>query len=540
MPEVHKILNRKGYIVTKAKLGDDLVDEICSELTVKPIVYSAFKQFGTKEVKYPIYKSSKSYLILPKYYAIDKLGPPVKNTIPKGLDINITCNTDVLPHQKVSWVKLQKVFDRQKLETTVGGDGGVLSIPCGYGKTFLAIKTICHLGKKALIVVNKEDLIDQWREEIETFTDAKVGIIQGPKVQVEGCDVVIGMLKSLSSRDYTDAIYSQFGMLVVDEAHHIAAQTFSQSVMKIRPRFTLGLSATPERRDGLSFVLYHYLGPIIHQERRTNSNQVLVKALKLVNKSSEHYEDVYMASYSSRQPKVKDTTTMETNLSVCPERNKLIVQLLCKLVQNEGRQMLVLGKRREQLENIKHDLESIIKYKMGGKYTCGFYWGRKTGSKKAHREMLKTSKGCNIVLGTVNIAKEALNIKSLNTLVFISNFGSDLDGLDQAVGRILRVFHKNINPVVLDIYDQVGNFLEHFRQRCKGYYGKMNYIVDNLTIHYDKRGEYNEKQLDNYIDVLDIKKMDTITDVNKSKPWKQDKLEVSGPLIDMSVCHLFD
>ena len=102
--------------------------------------------------------------------------------------------------------------------------------------------------------MHNEGLLYQWIERINMICPtAKVGTIRQQKCEIEGMDFVIGMLQTVRS---TTADLRSFGMVMVDEAHHIAARTFSQSVLKTRAKYILGLSATPERKDGMAHKIH--------------------------------------------------------------------------------------------------------------------------------------------------------------------------------------------------------------------------------------------------------------------------------------------
>ena len=531
MTDYHCTLRWKGYVVSKEKLTNEEKSIIKKDCWVKPLSFNPFQPKGslfTRDTGYPIYQESPNYFILPRYYGLRTFGVPRENKIPIGQSISIQCHAKTLSHQKKAWKVLKKTFSPRQIHQSSmgGGNGGILSIPCGYGKTVLAIRTIARLGKRTLIVVNKEDLLYQWEEELKTFTNAKIGLIQGPTVNVDDCDVVLGMLKSLSERDYDTSMLKSFGFLIIDEAHHIAARTFCQCILRIRPRFTLGLSATPQRRDGLGYLLHEFLGPMLYQEKRDGKNTVMVKGIQLVNPSHKAYKDVYFQSYSSQR--VRNSNQMENNLCECPDRTRCLIQIISTLVKQPKRKILVLGKRRHHLQILKDNLDGLL----GTSYSTGFYWGMgkgKKGGKRAHRQMLEESKHCDIILGTVNIAKEALNIKALNTLVFVSNFGSDLDGLDQAVGRILRVFHKEVSPLVVDIYDKVGNFVTHYRQRCQKYYKPMKYPLYQHTVTFDTQQNYEKQALQEFLDTNE-------THIKEEKRKSQDMEKKED--MDMSKCYL--
>ena len=100
------------------------------------------------------------------------------------------------------------------------------------------------------------------------FSNAKVGIIQQDKVDIEGKDIVLGMLHSISMKDYDPSIFSSFGTVVVDEVHHIAARVFSNALPKVSSKFMIGLSATPNRKDGLSKVFEWFIGDVFNYKKK--------------------------------------------------------------------------------------------------------------------------------------------------------------------------------------------------------------------------------------------------------------------------------
>jgi superfamily II DNA or RNA helicase len=100
------------------------------------------------------------------------------------------------------------------------GGGGLLEVATGSGKTVMALNIISRVGKKTLIIVHKEFLANQWKERIEEYIpSATVGRIQGTTFDVEGKDIVIGMIQTLYNRDYGETAFAEFGLTIIDEVH---------------------------------------------------------------------------------------------------------------------------------------------------------------------------------------------------------------------------------------------------------------------------------------------------------------------------------
>ena len=135
--------------------------------------------------------------------------------------------------------------------------GGIITLPCGYGKTVIGLFIAAKLKMKTIILVHKETLKDQWIERIKQFVSGvKIGEIQSNRF-IDG-DIIVGMIQTIASRDFN---INDIGLLIVDECHHIASRVFSKCLYKIGANYTIGLSATPDRKDGLTSIIHWYLGP---------------------------------------------------------------------------------------------------------------------------------------------------------------------------------------------------------------------------------------------------------------------------------------
>ena len=484
----HRCLCSHGYVVNKKLINNIQLKKILTQLMVTPKVDSFFAEFSPPS-SYPIFLHDKENYYLPRYWAEKVFGPPKFLRLPKGDPISISIKFDPQPHQLEAWDKLKQQF-RPNIQL---GGGGVLSLPCGYGKTYLAIRTAAHLSVKTLVIVHQEFFLDQWKKAIEQFSDANVGIIQGKIVDVEGKDIVIGMLQSISSKREYGNLFDQFGFVIVDEVHHIGSEKFSRALPKIHTRYMLGLSATPKRKDGTSNVFYNTIGPLFHQEKRKSGNTVKVVQV-YINSKLPKYKRVTMRSPSG---KIRtNTKKMSINLTECAARNKLIIGFLDHIMTDPNRQVLMLSEVINNLHMfgkhydanpvthvVKDDVINNDEHKplfsTIGKSTCGYYYGRNGENKAACRKRRETTAQSQLVLGTSQLAKEGLDIPTLNCLVFASPPGSDVD---QAVGRILRKYMFDTPPLVLDLVDNCGNFALAATSRV-AYYRDMEYqFVKGKTI----------------------------------------------------------
>jgi len=437
----NKILSSKGYGLLKEKFSPSELQRARRETTVKPFIpadYSIVEEF-------PIYRESSNYLYLPKFYGISRFGPPDKIIIGEGEEINLSFKGKIRANQK------EPIEEAQKQLMACGG--GVLCLPCGFGKTVLAINLICWLKRKTLVIVNKEFLLNQWKERINEFSDAKIGILQKGRVEIEGNDIVIGMLHSISMKDYPKGTFDSFGTVIVDEVHHIAARVFSKSLLKVNTKFMIGLSATPERKDGLSKVFEWFMGDVFCTIKRKN-HDVIVNRILLNYKDPEYSKEVLNFRGKSNLP------AMINNIVAYQKRNEFIVEII-KLLSTSNRRVLLLSDRRGHLEEIKKmiDSESIC--------SSGFYVG---GMKQ---KSLKESEEKDLILGTFMMAAEAMDIPSLDTLILSTPKGD----IEQAVGRILRKCKEDTFPVVIDVIDTFSVFYNQSIKRNR-FYKKNNYFIN--------------------------------------------------------------
>lgn len=218
------MINSRGYSVPK---GSGTLPSMADcgaakkKLTVRPLQFSGVRKFGES---FPVYRESSSRLYVPRAVGIETFGPATMNRCDERMQpisAELEFKGGLREHQKQSVELIKQNYE--------GKNGScLLCLPCGYGKTCVAIYMIAEMKVKTLILVHKEFLMTQWVERIQEFLPgARIGYIQQTKCDVEDKDVVIGMIQSVSSRDYDKSVFDQFGQLVVDECfpHRTCIQT---------------------------------------------------------------------------------------------------------------------------------------------------------------------------------------------------------------------------------------------------------------------------------------------------------------------------
>ena len=465
-------LGSKGYTLLKSELSDAEISRIKSMLTVKPLA-GAVTYGPATQVEYPVYRESAKKIYMPRYFGERWFGPVKSVSCSKGQDIDVPFAGELKPMQVPV---VEKYFERigfneggrdhdssslavdKRSDSLFGrdhaGGAGLLELPCAFGKTVLSLNIISRLKKKTLVIVNKEFLLNQWIERIRQFLPtARVGKIQGPEIDIADKDIVLGMLQSISMKDYDTDVFASFGLTIIDEVHHISSEVFSRALFKIVTPYMLGLSATMERKDGTTGVFKMFLGEVAFKGDRDEKHDVEVRAVEFVSRDAAFNETEYDWKGNAKY------STMITKLSEFNDRSEFIVRVLKDLVAEQPEaQIMVLAHTRALLTYLGESIEHK------GFATVGFYVG---GMKE---QALKLTEDKQIVLATYAMAAEALDIKTLNSLVL----ATPKTDIVQSVGRILRVKHEK--PIVVDIVDKHEVFKKQWLQRRR-YFKKCEYLV---------------------------------------------------------------
>jgi len=435
-------LTNRGYAIHKTEDNKETIDKIKAELLISPKSFN--NSFAAAIKEYPIYLESDTKLYVPKCYGIEKFGFPLKDNLSFGVDCpNLIFNGKLRDIQQAPIdAYIDSVINKKKL-------GGIISVPCGFGKTIMAIYVACYFKKKTLFISHKDFLNEQFINSIKLFVpSARIGKIKQSKVDVDDKDIVIATLQSLALRDYDNKIFNEFGLVIIDECHHIASEVFSKAFRKMNIRVTLGLSATLNRKDGLRKVFEWYLGKSVYKIKIDNNDCNMIVNL--------HKYFVYDLDYSyvkmmyNGSPNI---VSMVNNICSFMPRTKFIIKLLKDVLEKEPeRKILILSERKNQLKK-------------------------------------------QIILATYQMSSEGLNIPTLNTVILASPIGD----IQQSVGRILREkkTERKYIPLCIDIYDNFSLFKFKGNKRINYYknngYKINTYIDEELVVSEEEQPENRGK-----------------------------------------------
>jgi superfamily II DNA or RNA helicase len=452
-------IGKKGYTIPKTSISDEEIARLKTMLTVRPSTsnpYSGFKgasQYHQLTQKlgppldytnsYPVFRESKKKLYVPRFFGIKQFGE---------------CNLKDDKSMAIDVPFVGELRENQKPVVEAFRGTGLLELECAYGKTVIALNIISKFKTKTLVIVHKEFLMNQWIERIGQFLPtARIGKIQGTVVDIDDKDIVLGMLQTLSMKTFADTQFETFGLTVVDECHHISSEVFSCALFNIVTKYMLGLSATMERKDGTTYVIKMFLGEVCFTGKNNVQHNVNVNGISFIERNNNDFNSL-ITDYKGNVQYSK----MISKLCSYEPRSLFIVAVLQHLLKsNDKQQIMVLAHNKSLLKYI-HDL-----------IVCSNAVGYYVGGMK--HEELRKSETKQIILATYSMASEALDIKTLTTLVM----ATPKTDIEQCVGRILRQKNET-SPLVIDIIDDHSPFRNQWRKR-KTFYKSKGYDITEYT-----------------------------------------------------------
>jgi superfamily II DNA or RNA helicase len=470
-------LSNRGYGVPLLTYHDK-IESLTNCLTVQPNTQG---YVGNKvSTTFKVYLESTKKIYIPKHYGLTHFGVPSVLKLDKCCDMHpdVTFVGTIRDNQSPAISAfLKKAKDPKHM-------GGILELPPGWGKTVMALYIATVLNKKTIVVVHKDFLLKQWKERIEQYIpNARIGLIKQSNWKLIDCDIVLASLQTLCMRDFND---TTFGLVIIDECHHMGAQVFSQAFHKMNFLYSLGLSATVTRTDGLTKVFKWFLGDVVFKGKRNLEEQ---KGLKVIVKEYNDTNPTYCFEFVMYNGKVNMPKMINNICSYQPRTDMICDEISIVLNEDEHRNFLILSDRRQHLVDIYNTLSDRLQI---NKDRMGYY----VGGMKNNDLLISESK--QILLGTYNMVSEGFDLPKLDTLIMASPKSS----VEQSIGRIQRktIQERVYTPLVIDIVDTFSIFQNQARKRAS-FYKKSGFkvqttFIDSDNIEVEETDEiYNNKNV---------------------------------------------
>jgi len=360
-------------------------------------------------------------------------------------------------------------------------EDGVLSATTGFGKTVIGAKIIAEKGCSALVLVHTKELADQWKRRLEEFLEIDVDIdsiidkrkrkrsligqLGGGKNTLHGI-VDIAIMQSLFEKDKNvKSLIDQYGLIIVDECHHISAKNFSRILSSAKSKYIYGLTATPIRKDGHHPIIFMHCGPVRY---RVDAKQ---EALK---RSFDHY--ILPRFTNVRMPMEKEQkdwhiTEIYKNICESKKRNDLIVEDVIEALDN-GRNPLVLTERASHVMELsklleEKDVQPIV---LTGRL-------KSSERKEAVSRIASLKVGeKSVILATGKLVGEGFDVPQLDTL-FMAMPIAWKGTITQYSGRLHRSFESKEEVLIYDYVDVHIPVLERMYLKRLSAYKALGYSL---------------------------------------------------------------
>ncbi|MEG2908074.1 MAG: DEAD/DEAH box helicase family protein [Erysipelotrichaceae bacterium] len=404
----------------------------------------------------------------------------IDNRCMKGSVIDVAFNGELSEQQQVA------------VNTLMKNEQGVLQATAGFGKTVMALNIISRRKCNTLIIVNTKKLVTQWVKEINKFLDypksekkkdSYIGVFTGTKKDLK-YHLDVATAASLANNENLDDLISSYGMVIVDECHHIPSQSFRIIFRQIRALYIYGLSATPQRQDGLEKLIYMYCG-----EKRYETNKKFII-------SQRTFQQILIPRFMNTKSLDKDITyqALIDEIAQNENRNYVIANDIIKAYKN-GRKIIVLSERISHLKVLYEKIRSVSP-------NVFLYLGdlKQKERNSIEKEISELNENENfIILATSKLLGEGFNLPRLDTL-FLTLPIADKNRIEQYTGRIHREFYDKKTVLVYDYVDvHIPIFDSMFQKRLKAYYKEGYHLQEAEKVQELASIIYQNNE---YLDVL--------------------------------------
>jgi hypothetical protein len=264
-----------GIGLPKSKLNKTTVNFIREELNFPNLDYWLKKRLGKSvyqtEKFFKLINEDSDKVILPRGF-LTKLTDHLRS---RSIPFVIKNEQASLSEVSFSSSIILRPNQAEVVDAAMLAEQGVIVAPAGSGKTLIGLELIARRKQPALIITHRKQIMDQWVDRIQTFlglAKSNIGRIGGVKNTI-GDKVTVAMMQSLVRKKDLSELANKFGLVIIDECHHIPAKTFREAVSALNPCYIYGLTATPERKHKDEKLIYLFIGDIIAELHECNDDE---------------------------------------------------------------------------------------------------------------------------------------------------------------------------------------------------------------------------------------------------------------------------
>jgi len=433
-----------------------LVREIEKQLTFRNPRYEELERMGRWTGDTPEFLALYSYIHggiqIPRGY-IPQL---IARCRAENIRFEIIDRRRTLPPVDIEFLGTLEPFQEKALAWILKKDFGTLASPTGSGKTVIALAAVARRRQPALIIVHTKELLNQWVERIGSFLNVpvkEIGRIGAGKFSI-GDQITVGIVNSVYGRGRD--IREHIGFVIVDECHRTPSRTFTEAVSSFDCKYTLGLSATPWRRDKLSRIIYWYVGHVAHRiEEHELLQEGHILPFDVITRETD-FDTAYNPAEKYSQMLSELTQDTGRNLQICSD--------VAKEAGMDNGICLVLTDRKQHCEDLREIL--LNRFGVGSDILTGDV--SKT-EREAVVQRLNAGK-TRVLIATGQLIGEGFDCKALTTLFLATPIKFD-GRLRQYVGRVMRPARGKDKAVVYDYVDENIGVLAASAKTRKRVYG---------------------------------------------------------------------
>lgn len=421
-------------------------------MTVDPVMHKKLDKELTYNI--PSYNEPEKFVTIKNLKIINYniAGGNLLVAFPVGRTDLIPSNYEIVDKRAINYIEdfPEFKFDLRPSQQSIYDevdDNCIINAKVGYGKTFTALSIASKLKQKTLVVVHTVALRNQWEKEVVKTLGIKPGVIGSGKFNTDS-DIVVANIQSLTK--HVTKISREFGLVILDEMHHVSSPTFSKVIDAMFSRYKIGLSGTIERKDQKHVVFKDYFGFKLFKPDKENT---MMPEVHVIN-SGIAFSDYSGASWAEKINVLKDSYLY-----------KDLVTALADRYSRAGHKVIIVSERVNFLRECS-ELSDFPSELLIGEV-----------KDEARDEVIRKVIDGEIsqVWGTQSLVSEGLSINPLSCLILATPL-NNMPLLEQLIGRIIREHPGKLKPVIVDIR-LVGNTVTRQYNNRLGHYMKEGYEI---------------------------------------------------------------